>query len=153
MKILDCFSANGVIWENICDKTEISVLRIEKRKSAKGIYLIGDNLKYLASLDLAQFDCIDLDAFGVPYKQLEIIFPKIKSGCVIFCTFIQSVFGVLPTAMLCKLGYTLSMIRSIPTLFYASGFEKFCNYLSLNGVKSVKYYQKHNKYYLVFVKN
>lgn len=47
VRVLDCFSADGKLWEAIKARTQqrIQVLRIEKLPDKKGIYLKGDNLK------------------------------------------------------------------------------------------------------------
>lgn len=146
-KVLDCYSANGSIWNEIAKRKHISVLRLEKEKGRDGIYLRDDNLKFLKNMDLTQFDVIDLDAFGVPFKQLEIIFEKELKNKIVFITFIQSVFGALPRKMLNTLGYTDSMIDKIPSLFNTNGFEKLKAYLSQKNIDEVKYFNVKNKYY------
>lgn len=151
LKVLDCFSADGKIWKEIAKHREnLNILRIEKENNKDGIYLRGDNLKFLSSLDLNQFDVIDLDAFGIPFKQLRIIFQKVKTDKIIFVTFIQSLFGTLPKQMLNDLGYTKQMINKIPTLFNHNGFNKFCCWLFLNKIDKIKFYNLQNKYYITF---
>lgn len=154
LKVLDCFSADGKIWDAIkTHRSNITVLRIEKEKNKSGIYLRGDNLKFLKNIDLEQFDIIDLDAFGIPFKQLEIIFQRVKTEKIIFVTFIQSMFGGLPNKMLYCLGYTMRMVKKCPTLFYNNGFNKFCNWLYLNNIRVISLYNIKNKYYIKFKTN
>jgi len=152
VKVLDCFYGQGLIWKAIRNEVDIdiSVLGIEiKKGKSMDCVIEGDNLKVLPTLDLDCYDLIDLDAYGSPFKQLEIIFNKNYKG-VIVCTYIQASYGVLHNGMLEILGYNLDMIRKIPTLFSRHPMEKFKSYLSMRGVKRiiVKHYK--NKHYLYF---
>lgn len=76
VNVLECFGGDGVIWGEVKQRTtkKINTLRIDLKEDKKGIYLKGNNLKYLASLDLKTFDIVDLDAYGSPFQQLQIIF-------------------------------------------------------------------------------
>lgn len=149
--VLDCFHGNGLIWERIQQNTKrkIKILGIDNRKNLKPLYLYGDNIKFLTSMDLSFFDVIDLDAYGVPYKQLKIIFEKEYSGTV-FCTFIQSQMGRMPDGMLFELGYTKNMIDKIPTLFSRNGYQKFKNYLSIHNAHDLNGLHTQNKHYISF---
>lgn len=152
ISVLDCYSGNGTIWTIIKsrfpDRT-FEIVRLEKKITADGIYLNVDNEKYLASIELNDFDIIDLDAYGVPYKQLKILFQKGYKG-IVFVTFIQSGMGRLPNGLLYDLGYSKQMVKKIPTLFSKNGLEKFKNFLWLNGIKRINYYQVLRKTYLHF---
>lgn len=144
LNILDCFAGRGKCWHSIPGHNVIG-LDIKKTNGN----LIGDNVKFLKGMDLNKFDVIDLDAYGVPYRQLKIIFKKNFRGFVI-ATFIQSIFGVLPIKMLEDIGYTKEMIRKSRTLFNVNGFGKFKLWLALNGVKKIRYLNSSRKYYLYF---
>jgi len=150
--ILECFAGESKIWDKVQKITgkNLIVLRIEKEKN-KGnrIYLQGDNLKYLKGMDLTKYNIIDLDSYGIPFKQLEILFKKQYKGIVIV-TAIQSVIGCLPHELLLKNRYTKLMIRKIPTLFYRHGLEKLKNYLYLKGIKSITGYFINQKNYFYF---
>lgn len=124
---------------------------IDKKKT-KSVNLHGNNKKYLKELNLKQFNIIDLDAYGVPVKQLEIIFKNetLQNGTIIFFTFIQSVFGKLPKQLLKIYGYTEQMIKKIPTLFNRNGLEKFKYFLAINDIKKIWYIQIDNKTYGYF---
>lgn len=136
--VLDCYAGKGLIWKEVEKraKKEIQVLSIEvvpnKNKSA----LLGNNLKYLKSLDLFQFDIIDLDAYGIPFEQLKIIFESKYKG-ILHVTAIQSMAGQLPYGLLLSLGYTVPMIKKIKSIFNTDGFGKLKKYLYLNGVQYV----------------
>ena len=147
IEVLDCFAGKSVIWNRIKSKSNynINVIGIDKIKY--GNNLNGDNVKYLKGMDLKRFDLIDLDAYGIPFKQLEIIFNKGYRG-ILFITFIQSMFGALPAKMLNKLGYTKTMIKRCPTLFNKNGIDKFKKYLATKGIKKIIIISKKNKNYI-----
>jgi len=151
LRILDCFSADGSLWKEIQKRTKqkLQVLRIEKEPGKRGSYLPGDNCKYLASLDLQSFDVIDLDAFGVPYAQLRILFERGYKGHV-YVTFIQSMFGRLPPAMLEEIGFTAAMIEKAPSLFNRAGRVHFLAYLGRHGIKKTQIISIARKHYLHF---
>ena len=139
--VLDCFAGTGKLWNEVKKRTgkDIKVLSIEKESGKNPLALVGSNLKYLNSIDLNKFDLIDLDAYGVPYKQLSILFAKDYRGGV-FVTMIQSGMGQLPNGMIQEFGYSKAMIEKIPSLFNHEGLEKLKNYLYLHGVKQVTGY-------------
>lgn len=146
--VLDCFSGESLIWNSIKKKyPDLNIVSVDKVGYKSN--LRGDNRKYLLSLNLNRFDVIDLDAYGSPFPQLEIIFQKKWHG-IIFCTFIQSFQGRLNNSLLLALGFTKAMIDKCPTLFSRFGFCKFKDYLSIRGIESVNYINKQNKYYIMF---
>jgi len=151
LNILDAYSGSGKIWQTIKQRTnkKLNILSIDKEQKQNKFILIGDNIKYLASMDLSKYDIIDLDAYGIPYKQLKIIFNKKYNG-IIYVTFIQSIMGRLPNNFLFDLGFTKEMISKCPSLFGKKGFQYFKNWLSVNGVKSIIYRTYGRKYYLCF---
>jgi hypothetical protein len=138
VKVLDLFSGNGLLWEEIQRRIgrEIVVLRVDRERGKKGAYLIGDNRKF--NFDFSEFDVVDLDAYGCPFSQMERIFMSDKKPKVIFLTFIQSIFGSLPLKMLSAIGYPPSMVKRCPTLFYRDGQTKLLQYLALRGVQKCR---------------
>lgn len=137
--VLEAFGGDGVIWSLVKQRTEkkISILRIDKKPDKKGVYLRGDNLKFLKSIDLSSFDIIDLDAYGSPYNQLEIVFRRRYKG-IVHCTYIQTGMGQINKKLLERLGYTSRMVEKCPTLFSRQPFQKMLDYLSLNQVKEIR---------------
>lgn len=155
IKVLDAYSGDGKLWKEIIkiSKKEIEIVRIDQKNNKKGIYLKGNNLKYLSMMNISEFDVIDLDAYGIPFKTLEIILDyhsRTKINIHIFLTFIQSMYGGLNKKMLLRLGYTKKMIKKCPSMFNKNGFEKFKAYLSLNNIKKI-IYRSHNKKYYIFL--
>ena len=152
LRVIDAYSGKGTIWANIKKKYagDISITRMDlKQNASDDFYFVGDNVKFLGGMDLSKYDVIDLDAYGVPYEQLKIIFNKKFKG-ICFVTFIQSLMGGLPKDFLVDLGYTREMIDKCPTLFAKAGLEKFKSWLALNGVKSIKIRKHGRKNYLFF---
>lgn len=147
--VLDCFCGESTIWNNV---EKDSYIGIDQKKTKK-VNLHGDNRKYLKELNLKQFNIVDLDAYGIPVKQLDLIFQNntLQTRTIIFFTFIQSVFGKLPRILLRQYGYTEQMIKKIPTLFNRKGFDIFKWYLAKNGIKKVSYIQIKNKVYGYFI--
>ena len=147
-RLLDCYAGNHQMWDGVKLATyyPIDVESYEK------ISVKSDNLKIMKSLDLSLFNVIDVDAYGVPAKQLEIIFNSRFEGTVYF-TFIQTMFGRIPNIVLYENSITPAMLSKTSTLFMRNGFEKFKNYPAKRGVKKVKYYNPAgtNKYYGLFV--
>lgn len=152
-KILDAFSGQGIIWDEITKRTgrKIEVLKIDIKKDLKGIYLVGDNRKFIASLSLKDYDVIDLDAYGVPFDLLDYLLTYDRARELhhrIFLTFIQSQIGQLPHKMLNRLGYTNRMIRRIPTLFNRNGIERLKDYLGTMGIESIWIKSSGSKHYI-----
>jgi len=154
INVLEAFAGDGLIWDSVSKKTnkKINILKIELNEGKKGVYLKGKNEKFISLFDFKNYDIIDLDAYGIPFNQLEVIFEKKYKG-IVHCTCIQSVLGKLPEKMLIKLGYTKTMIKKIPTLFNKNGLGKIENYLYLNGVKQIKGYFIDRKNYFYFKLN
>ena len=147
--VLDCYQGRGLIWAWVkaLSQKNIRTIGIEKRNL--GFALPGDNIDYLASLDLSLFDAIDLDAYGVPFDQLDYVFSEGYQG-IIYVTFIQSIFGGLPNKLYENLGYPPEMYTKAKTMFSKHGFAKFCQYLAMRGVKKISYRSHKRKYYLAF---
>jgi hypothetical protein len=118
---------------------------IDKARRSNALYL-GDNRRYLRFLPLDEYNLIDLDAYGVPYEQMQIISRRHFTGTIVG-TFIQCVYGGLPFAMLKKLGYPQHMVRKITKLFYRGGWRKWSAYLRLLGYEEVHVYHCANKHY------
>lgn len=152
IRVCEAFAGDGVIWQAVKKQfpdKKISILRIDKKGDKKGIYLKGDNVKFLMSLDLSKFDVIDLDAYGSPTKQLDIVFKSSFSG-IVHCTFIQSGFGMLDSSILSANGFSPEMINKCPTLFCKNGLQKMQNYLSNKGVLRIYGYFIDRKNYFWF---
>ena len=155
IRVLDAFGGEGRVWNKVRELSgrNIQTMRIDRKADRKGTYLKGDNIKYLASMDFSKFDVIDLDAYGVPFEQLEYLFKAARENKIsayVFVTFIQTAYGRLPYSLLRALGYSDAMFKKIPSLFNKDGFVKFQKYLSYQGLTEIYVRSKGGKYYIFF---
>jgi len=149
--VLDAYHGHGTIWKNVQKRYagRIRTLKIDKLQKDPTFVCIGENQKFIESLDLKKFDVIDLDAYGVPYEQLDLLFRKKYCG-VVFVTFIQSMLGGMPTGILECAGYTKAMIEKCPTLFAKNGIEVMRRFLYKNGVRKIRIRSNGKKHYMCF---
>ena len=154
--VLDCFCGNGIIWNRIMQlrpDLKFDVLSIDKKPMTEQLHLIGDNVKFLESVNVGQFDAIDLDAYGSPHKQLTWLLrgKRLKKDTIIYITAIYT-YPALPSLLLRDLGYSKKMVQKMPALFYRHGQAKLLDWLWLKGIRNVKYYtdKARKKTYLCF---
>lgn len=149
--VLDCFSGKGVIWRGVQRLTgrKIRSLPIDVRNDLTAFHLDGRNQEFLMTMDLKPFNVIDLDAYGVPFEQLQILFERKYRGTV-FVTFIQTLYGGMPHGLLRGVGFSDEMIRKSPSLIYKRGWNYFREWLALNGVQRVHHRTHSRKHYLCF---
>jgi hypothetical protein len=147
--VLDCYSGKGLVWAAVQRSTgrNIKTLPIDRRSDKDDFHLPGDNLEYLNTLDLSKFNVIDLDAYGIPFEQIECLVRRRYKGMV-FITAIQSVMGRLPDAMLKATGFSQEQIDKAPTLLCKRGFQYLLQYLANAGVKRIRHRSYNRKHYL-----
>lgn len=148
--VLDCYAGKGVLWGAIQKKSDktINVLSIDKIKH-NNVDIHCDNLKVLAGINLSRFDVIDLDAYGCPFAQMQILFKRNYCGHV-FVTYIQSGMGNLPTGILLQSGFTREMLAKAQTIFTSKPLQVLEQYLSANGIESYSIISLDRKHYLYF---
>ena len=154
INILEAFGGEGVLWKEVKKRTDkkINILSIDKEKYKK-VNLQGDNIKFLKGFDLSIYDIIDLDSYGSPSNQLDILFQKGYKG-IVHCTFIQSMMGVVNKNILYSCGYTDEMINKIPSLFNKDGINKLLNFIAIKfNTKKVTICSYCKKNYFFFVIN
>jgi len=150
INVLDCFHGSGKIWNavKILSDKNINIVSLDVLKNSNST-IKCDNLKILKShIDLNQFDIIDLDTYGIPFKQLEVLFDRKYTG-IIFVTFIQTMYGMLPINFLKKIGISKSMLKKCPSLFCKNSLEKMCLYLCSYNIKYIYGYFFDRKNYFV----
>lgn len=151
MRVLDVFGGHGVVWRAIEKRTGRGVERvgIDKRSDLFTPHAHGDNLKVMRAIDLAEFNVIDLDAYGIPIEQLCEVFDSGYHGTV-FVTAIQTMHGNMPKRMLEEIGFTDDMIKKAPTLFSRRGFQYLKEWLATKGVARIIHRSWARKHYFVF---
>lgn len=158
IRVLDAFGGKGVIWANISRTRNILLYTaIEKEAGKNPGALRGDNVKLLPVLDLSPYNVIDLDAYGMPIKQIEAVLNNrtIASGTVIFATCITSKRGGFPYDLATYINVTPKMINKCRTLFVKHQKDAIKSMLHKNGVEEWAYYEitgGMNKIYCSFVK-
>lgn len=152
LKVVDAYAGRGTIWKNVQKRYpgKIKITKIDKEQKETDVFMfLGDNTKFLLSLPLHKYDVIDLDAYGVPYEQLKIVFNSKFKG-IVFVTFIQSFMGRINCDFLQDLGYTKAMIDKCPSLFCKDGLRKLERWLILHGIARITIRHHSRKSYLGF---
>lgn len=148
IKVLDVFAGKGTLWNLVREKTKknIQVVSIDKRDDLYDFHLHGDNLRILRTLDLTNFDVIDLDAYGFPDEQLNLIFTKGYKG-IVHLTMIQANLCQLPYSILEEAGINKDLLDAARGIFAKQKlvWPIFSNWLYKKGVKTVYLKEKVNK--------
>ena len=151
VKVLDAYGGFGVVWHEVAMRTKrVDIYRVGIDKEKRAGCVHGDNRKWLKGMTLSLFDVIDLDSYGVPFDQIEILFRQKYKG-IVFFTFIQSVLGMIPSTLIRASGISRKAQRMAPTLFGRIGWQLWLDWLANNGVKRVHYMSNSRKHYGCFV--
>lgn len=151
IRVLDLFAGENALWHNFDLARYYSVEKVKGR--GKNIY--GDNMKFIPSLDLGQFNVIDLDSYGVPVPQLNSIFENetLKPGTVILFTLIFN--GVFRMNKCFQEYYNLNRIsKKCSVILHCTMKGLFYDFLYRNGVRRVTqatYLDNYMKTYGFFV--
>lgn len=130
IRVLELYAGKSLMWNDLKKSNpqkNIIVFSIEKEKGKNPKALTGDNLKFLKNINLERFDVIDVDAYGYPFSQIEIIESRGFRGFVIV-TAIQTLFGAVPKKMLKYSGINDEMIKKNTFTFFSKWvwlFKKF----------------------------
>jgi tRNA G26 N,N-dimethylase Trm1 len=150
--VLECFGGEGVLWKEVAKRTNktLNILSIDVKDYSKKINLKGDNLKFIKNFDLYNYDIIDLDSYGSPSNQLEILKQKEYKG-IVHCTFIQTIMGIVNKNILETYGYSKQMIDKCPTLFNKNGVDKLIQFIAIKfNVSDITICSHNNKNYFYF---
>lgn len=152
VKVLDLFAGHNVLWNNI--KTD-RYYGIDLEKG-KGKNLEADSKKIFDSLDLSQFNVIDVDSFGIDYRLYKKILESknLKKPIVVFFTLITNVMIGLN-----KSGIELYNLQNLypkaQGMFNEKGKVYFYNLLANHDIKKVVFYEhidhfaKHYGYFMI----
>lgn len=145
LNVLDCFAGENKIWGNFKTNRYYSI----EKELNKGKNIHADNMKILPSLDLSNFNVIDLDSYGIPIEQLNAIFknPTLQGGTCIIYTCIGNKMSTLNKFFVQYYGLE-SMYKNAKTLFNNFSYQMFIGYLYDNGIKTVyEYEEPSNNFY------
>ena len=155
INVLDAYAGTGVIWKAVNrqwekrERGKITVLPIDHNPYMGTFHVPGDNLAIMRKLDLDKFQVIDLDAYGIPYAQIRLLFDRQYRG-VVYVTFIQSMYGAMPVGLLREVGFSDDILKKAYQFCGKRGFEYFLQWLALRGVKRVWHRGQGRKHYLGF---
>jgi hypothetical protein len=152
VRVLDCFSGKGLIWAGVkkLSGRALKVLPIDHRPDKFDFHLHGNNLEYLETIDISRYNVIDLDAYGVPFEQIECLVRRRYRG-IVFVTMIQTLMGGIPHGLLQRIGFTKAQVEKAPTLFSRRGWQYFLEYLAACGVQKIAHRSHGRKHYLAMV--
>jgi hypothetical protein len=132
LKVLDAYSGTGFLWKQIRaarPDVEFVMTNIEKKKNGRLDAIHGDNVRIMPSLPLAEFDIIDLDAYGVPTEQLAIV-AEAAPHVPVLVTCISASVGTVPHRMLDALGIPSEWERDVVQVFKNIGsvgmWDSYC---------------------------
>jgi len=155
VNVLDCYGGYGVVWSEVRKCTgRADITRTGIDREPRPGCLRGDNRKWLLGMDLSRYNVIDLDAYGIPFDQLRILFERGYRG-IVFYTFIQVGFRQVPFGLCDACGITQAMCAACPTLFGQLGWELWLQFLAANRVDETTFCEikgsGSEKHYGVFV--
>jgi len=151
LRVLDCFGGKGVVWAAV-GKTagkDIERTAIDERIDLVQFHIHGDNARVICELNLTEYDVIDLDAYGIPAEQIDLV---IKSGFrgVVFVTAIQTMHGGLPHKLMDDLCFPAAIKELAPSLVARRGWDYLKEWLCSKGVKAIVHRSKGRKHYFCF---
>ena len=146
IKVLDAYSGKGVMWRALAARmpdVTFDVTRIDKKPDDDDPSLIrGDNVRVMRGMDLSQFDLIDLDAYGVPARQLELCAEGAPHVPVVLTCIIRQAFNMKQTPIIAA-GIPPSWIKETgPVLWHKwwdFWWENYCATLGYNRIKTYRY--------------
>ena len=123
VKVLDAYSGTGFLWKQVREArpdVEFAMTNIEKKKNGRLDAIHGDNVRIMPGLPLAEFDIIDLDAYGIPTAQLAIV-AEHAPHVPVLVTCISASVGTVPYAMLEAVGIPSEWERDVVQVFKNMG--------------------------------
>lgn len=145
ISVLDCFAGKSCLWKEVGKRTnkKIEYVGIEKEKQKNYKCICGDNLKVIPILDLSQFDIIDVDAYGVPNKQMILISKAGYKGTVFFTSILVG-FRSQPHDVLLANGISKESARKCVSIYVSHYREMFLYFLStLFSSHVIRYIEPH----------
>lgn len=132
LRVLDAYSGSGFLWKQIrAARPDIrfDMTNIEKKQNGRLDAIHGDNVRVMPSLPLAEFDIIDLDAYGIPTEQLSIV-AEFALHVPVLVTCISASVGTVPHRLLDAAGIPPVWERDVVQVFKNIGstdlWDGFC---------------------------
>jgi hypothetical protein len=133
IRVLDAYAGTGRLWRAVAHEYagRLVVTRVD-RHPYRGV--IGhDNRQVLAGVDLSVFDVIDLDSYGVPAEQVELVAEGGYRGPIVW-TCICTLLGTMPKRLTEAEGIPAEWYEIAPIVLGGRDVEdlkvRWCNYLA-----------------------
>ena len=138
VRVLDLFAGRNTLWSNI--RTD-KYYGIELQKD-KGNNLLADTRDVLTQLDYSDYNVIDCDSYGIPFDILKYLFRNklLSKGTIVLYTAITNEFTKIQNVAKQELNFA-GFYDKAPSLFNANAIEFFYEFLAMNDVKEVNYYE------------
>lgn len=152
VRVLDMFAGKGLLWKEVQKRTDkkIVTLSIEKERGKNKRALTGDNVKFLSSLNPGDFDIIDIDAYGIPARQ---ILWAAKGKALVIVTAILSVYGNTPYELCKYYGIEKSIYNEIKISVQKLAFDMIDGIFFDNGYAKKIGYNFGRKQYFYYICN
>lgn len=138
VRVLDLFAGRNVLWNNITTEYYFGV----DAEKDKGNNLVADSHAVFDSLDLSEFNVIDVDSYGISFDIYRKLFQRkdLQDGTIIIYTAITNEFTKIRNEAKDEFGFT-SFYDKAPSLFNACAIEFFYEMLAKYGIREVNYYE------------
>lgn len=139
IKVLECFGGENKIWQEVKVRSkgiEISVDSVDKFINNNSNVTV-DTYRILPSINPNDYDIIDVDCWGSPYKALKIIFSRPgfdRSKVIIFYTKIQ-MYGLINKELFLGIGITEKQYKKSRIIFARFAEIAFDSWLYKNGYR------------------
>ena len=138
VRVLDLFAGRNTLWNNI--RTD-RYFGIDLQKD-KGNNLSADTRDVLTQLEFSAYNVIDCDSYGIPFDILKYLFQNklLSKGTIVIYTAITNEFTKIQNVAKRELNFA-EFYDKAPSLFNANAIEFFYEFLAMNDVKEVNYYE------------
>lgn len=136
--VLDCFHGQGKLWERLCS-TENNIKTVTgieiKKMESKFSVIRSDNMEVLKSSVLEKYNVFDLDSYGYPVKQMDILFKRLKTKAVIIYTMCYSSLAAIPQ----EINIAQNITKKCKTIMPRYTHDMYEYYLYKHGIQ--EYYE------------
>ena len=151
LRVLDLFAGENKLWASF---EKARYYGVEKVKG-KGANLHTDNIRVIQSLDLSDFNVIDVDSYGIPANQIYELYQNdtLQKGTIIIYTCITNKMSGLNKCIL-DLFHLRDIYAKSKTIINGHAVEMFYGLLYSLGVRKVCEYEiksAYEKHYGFFV--